>query len=47
MSIRLTGTRSEITLAVVRLRQAFGTVEPGEVYLGEDGFVHCDVRVTF
>jgi hypothetical protein len=47
VTIRLTGTRGEISLAVIRLRQCFSTVEAGDVYLGSDGFVHCDVAVTF
>lgn len=47
MTIRLTGTRGQINLAVVRLRHAFATVEAGDVYVGDDGFIYCDVTVTF
>jgi hypothetical protein len=45
--MRLTGSRTEIDLMVVRLRQSFSAVDPGDVYLGDDGYVHCDVEVTF
>lgn len=45
--IRLTGSRGEINLMVIRLRQSFATVEPGEVYLGDDGSLNCVARVTF
>lgn len=46
MSIRLTGTRGEINLMVIRLRQAFASVEAGDYYEA-GGQLHCDVAVTF
>jgi hypothetical protein len=47
MEIRLTGTRGQISVALANLQQTFGAVEFGEAYVGDEGFTHCDVRVTF
>lgn len=46
MTMRLTGTRAQLHLGVVRLRQAFATVEAGDCY-EDGGQLHCIVVVTF